>query len=178
MSRLTLLEPAEINNPTKGRIKTAREGYAGVVRRGDEMYFHHVSSCCAVMVFGDKVLVGGHMGEFWGDETGAKNIAAAGRKVWTLIAAEHARQNSKGGALLMVGAKPWFTEVSANIIEAIKPAFCRLYATDNFANSVNISVVLSANAKDMPINIESCESGDKASLQEPDTYDTGYQCLM
>jgi hypothetical protein len=100
--RVTLYEPA---------LAVGGKAYAGWAKRGDELYFPHVDSCCAVLIYGDRAVVGGHMGSQL-PSMPAPNYAMAGRYVWSLVVANHQRLNTAaaGCKVVTIGHANWFME--------------------------------------------------------------------
>jgi hypothetical protein len=98
--RVTLYEPA---------LAVGGKAYAGWANRGDELYFPHVDSCCAVMIYGDNAVVGGHMGSQL-PSMESPNYAMAGKYVWSLVVANHRRLNTAtaGCKVVMVGHPNWY----------------------------------------------------------------------
>jgi hypothetical protein len=185
MARLALLEPGHILDK-KTRADEVRavaqlgalrgSGYAGSVGEGDELFFPHVESCCALMVFGDKRLVGGHMGIQYPDV--AVGYAAAGKKVWTLVAAEHKRLNSKGGALVMLGDLGWFTpDVKSEVLRVLAPTTCLFRYFPELGGGFNVIARMDKGLAE-PIFVQACSNpGKKKNLPLPSTKDPADQEL-
>jgi len=112
--RVTLHEPAEATNG---------KAFAGQANPGDELFFPHVDSCCALIIVGDKVAVGGHMAaQLPGSEK--TDHEAAGRHVWTQVLANHQRLNTPGASctVVTVGESNWYAEVVSTIWTAAQPS--------------------------------------------------------
>lgn len=111
--RVTLYEPA---------LAVNGKAYAGWANRGDELFFPHVDSCCALIIVGDKAAVGGHMGAQL-PNAAAPNHRAAGRYVWELVLANHLRLNTEGAdcTVITIGESNWYDGVVSDIWLAARP---------------------------------------------------------
>ena len=157
--KVVLKEPAEAKNGG---------AYAGWANAGDELFFPHVDSCCAVLVFGDKAVVGGHMGAQWPGEAAA-NYPNAGRKVWELVAANHRRLNSQdeGCRVVTIGHHNWYHhEVPSTIWGALKPVgTLALKITERCPKGVDITATLTK------IIVQACESNSLWEYDVPGEFE-------
>lgn len=125
--RVTLYEPA---------LAVDGKAYAGWANKGDELYFPHVDSCCAVLIYGDKAVVGGHMG----CQLPGKGVdyPGAGRYVWSLVLANHHRLNTRDAdcTVVTIGHPNWyFHQVNQQIWTAAAPgATLALSTTEKFCS--------------------------------------------
>ncbi len=117
--RIELLEPGAAI--PKGR------GYVGVGKAGDEIFFPHVDSCCAVVgVFNDGAIIGGHIGAEWPGNGVDREFAA--QRVFTLMTANMRRVKAdevKYLALVYPHETGW---------EKPAGAILRTWYTDGFIN--------------------------------------------
>lgn len=111
--RVTLYEPA---------LAVGGKAYAGWANAGDELFFPHIDTCCAVLIYGDNAVVGGHMGSQLPNMS-APDYSAAGRYVWTLALANHNRLNtaSEGCKIVTIGESNWYGPPVQSIWSAAKP---------------------------------------------------------
>jgi hypothetical protein len=111
--RVTLYEPA---------LAVNGKAYAGWANEGDELFFPHVDTCCALIIVGDKAAVGGHMGSQL-PTAPEPNYDIAGRYVWELVLANHRRLNSQDApcTVITVGETNWYDSVVASIWSAVGP---------------------------------------------------------
>ncbi|HEX7238937.1 MAG TPA: hypothetical protein VF263_01615 [Longimicrobiaceae bacterium] len=117
--QIELLEPGAAI--PKGR------GYVGVGKAGDEIFFPHVDSCCAVVgVFNDGAIIGGHIGAEWPGV--GVNRAFSTQRVFTLMTANMRRVKAdeiKNLALVYPHETGWDKEVNAIL---------QTWYTDGFVN--------------------------------------------
>lgn len=111
--RVTLYEPA---------LAVGGKAYAGWANEGDELFFPHVDTCCALIIVGDKAAVGGHMSAQLPGGA-ALDYAGAGRYVWSLVLANHRRLNTPDApcTVITVGETNWYTEVVSTIWSTVGP---------------------------------------------------------
>lgn len=116
MSTNTLYEP-----------KIAQEkgtGYVGWGNLGDELFFPHVDSCCALAVVLDNhCIIGGHVPLQWGGMDDM-NAAANMKKIYNLI--DVTRRNHVGGrtvaGIIAVGPSHWTIPYGA-ILREFDPTY-------------------------------------------------------
>jgi len=123
-----LVAPGEV---TDSWNKRRNAGYKGWVKGNDVLFFPHVETCCALILFGDKFIVGGHMSlslpepHYDPEGESPKN----GRYVWQQVAADYTRLNSRKPLLMTIGPLNWYTKEVPTIIQAVKPLGTRLLKT-------------------------------------------------
>ena len=156
--RVTLYEPA---------LAIDGKAYAGWANDGDELYFPHVDTCCAVLIFGDKAVVGGHMGSQL-PSMSTPDYEAAGRYVWELVLANHQRLNSEGEGckVVTIGESNWYGTVVHTLWSAATPlATLALRTTEKFC-SKGVDIV----ATRSKILVLPCGSSGRFEFDVPEDY--------
>lgn len=157
--RVTLYEPA---------LATNGKAYAGWAEPGDELFFPHVDTCCAVLIYGNHAVVGGHMGSQL-PTMAAPNYDMAGRYVWELVLANHQRLNTvaEGCRVVTIGESNWYdTAVKAIWSAATPTGMLALRTTEKFcAHGVDIVATLDK------ITICPCGSSQSFEFAVPDDGD-------
>ena len=157
--RVTLYEPA---------LATGGKAYAGWANRGDELYFPHVDTCCALLIYGDKAVVGGHMGSQLPNMQ-APNYASAGRYVWELVLANHRRLNTveEGCKVVTIGESNWYESVVQEIWSAAQAdSTLALRTTEKFCSKgVDITATLDT------IVVMPCQSHNRFEFKLPGDYE-------
>jgi hypothetical protein len=157
--RVTLYEPALAING---------KAYAGWAESGDELYFPHVDTCCAVLVYGNHAVVGGHMGSQL-PSMDAPNYDIAGRYVWELVVANHQRLNAvdEGCKIVTIGESNWYKSVVHNIWGAVRPVgTLALRTTEKFC-SKGVDIIATMDK----IAVTPCGSSHSYEFALPDDYE-------
>lgn len=156
--RITLYEPA---------LAVSGKAYAGWANPGDELLFPHVDTCCAVLIYGDNAVVGGHMGSQL-PNMGEPNYEAAGRYVWTLVHANHRRLNTEteGCKVVTIGESNWYDTVVSTIWAAVRPiATLSLRTTEKFC-SKGVDIIATMEK----IVVSPCGTTQQFEYSLPDDY--------
>lgn len=157
--RVTLYEPALAING---------KAYAGWANQGDDLYFPHVDTCCAVLIYGNNAVVGGHMGSQL-PNMAEPNYDIAGRYVWELALANHLRLNTadEGCKIVTIGESNWYSSVVHSIWGAAKPiATLALRTTAKFCyKGVDIYATMDR------ITVTPCGSHNSYEFTLPDDYE-------
>jgi hypothetical protein len=156
--RVNLYEPA---------LAVDGKAYCGFGDAGDELYFPHVDSCCALIVVGDKWMVGGHMGAQLPNDS-EPNYQAAGRYVWTLVHANHTRLNGSDSPckIITIGESNWYNGIVQSIWSTMSAdAVLPLRVTaKHCSKGVNVTATMTR------VSVQPCESNLTYGYDVPDEF--------